>query len=82
MKLIFIFFFIFLCFSKDDVDVIYSDTLNICKVRRFQEGLSCLYLDSINYIILKDNRFYFADKNRCKVIIPTSNNNLEIINEF
>jgi hypothetical protein len=74
-KLILTFLFIFTIFSQDNIEVIYSSD-NCCSVKVIQEGLSYMILDSVNYIILKNGKYYFSNKDKCFFVISASNNNL------
>jgi hypothetical protein len=74
-KLILIVLFMFSLFAQDNIDVIYSSD-DYCSVKIVQEGLSYMMLDSVNYIILKNGKYYFSNKNKCFSIISASNNNL------
>lgn len=82
-KSIIIILFMLLCasFKADDITVIYSNSKEYCTVKIVQDGLSYTIIDSVNYIILKNNLYYFSNKDHCLCIIPMGNNNLEIIKD-
>ena len=82
IKKIVLFLMLFLlCQSRDVIDVVYANTTVPCTVKITHECLGFTIIDSVNYIIMKDRLYFFANKDRCLSITPVHGNTIEIIKE-